>query len=521
MDNIPALPSLLKANGQEVPIDQPVIIGRQPGCTIQIDDPRASRQHARIESTQSGVVITDLGSNNGTYVNEKKLTAPAYLKNGDRIRIGGTVFAFKAAPAPRAVPAAPVVLPSPEAATKIEPEQPPQEVKEGGGTELWQNTTPMALVRGDGAEFGLNKDIKIGRGKDNDIALEKDTSASTAHTGLQLVNGEVIITDLKSRNGTWVNGKRLTAPVILKHGDRIRIGNTLFRLRVGDQRLPPLDAAAVQAAQPPKGLWKTSAGVALGVSLIVIVCVGIIALGFTLGKPLFIKATPTLSPGAQETHVYEAKQNALRAMVLIYVPLAEEGWASTGSGSLLNDEGYVLTNNHVIAENIGEIYIGLNWADPTAEPDTFYYCEIVKTSPELDLAILHVVATSQGDSLPSDLVFPYLPIGNSDNVKIGDQVTIIGYPGIGGTTPTMTAGTVSGFSPDEYNGIEKGWIKTDTLISWGNSGGMAINLEGELIGVPTQFTEESMEDKPLDTFLGELRPINIAMQYIGNDVRIP
>jgi serine protease Do len=156
----------------------------------------------------------------------------------------------------------------------------------------------------------------------------------------------------------------------------------------------------------------------------------------------------------------------------------------------------------------------LNWDDPTAEPSTYYQCELVRSNSSLDLAVLHIVSLGNGAPLPAGLVFPYLPVGNSDSVKIGDSVIILGFPGIGGSSPTLTSGNISGFSPDEYNDLTKGWLKTDALISWGNSGGMAINVFGQLIGVPTQFTEESMEDRPLDTFLGLLRPINLALPLI-------
>ncbi len=62
----------------------------------------------------------------------------------------------------------------------------------------------------------------------------------------------------------------------------------------------------------------------------------------------------------------------------------------------------------------------------------------------------------------------------------------IGNPGLGGDTPTLTRGTVSGFLLDDENNLPQGWIKTDAEINPGNSGGMAINANGELIGVPTQ-----------------------------------
>ncbi|MCJ7433645.1 MAG: serine protease [Anaerolineales bacterium] len=100
-----------------------------------------------------------------------------------------------------------------------------------------------------------------------------------------------------------------------------------------------------------------------------------------------------------------------------------------------------------------------------------------------------------------DLNFHFIPVGDSDELNTGDPITIIGFPGVGGYTPTLTTGVVSGFLADE------GLIKTDAEISAGNSGGMAINQKGELIGVPTLKTTGT-------DYLGYIRPINLARDII-------
>ena len=85
-----------------------------------------------------------------------------------------------------------------------------------------------------------------------------------------------------------------------------------------------------------------------------------------------------------------------------------------------------------------------------------------------------------------------------------------GYPGLGGDTPTFTRGTVSGFLVDEVLGLDRGWIKTDAEINRGNSGGMAINDRGELIGIPTLvFSDQEVSGK-----LGEVRPIHHAQKFL-------
>jgi serine protease Do len=182
--------------------------------------------------------------------------------------------------------------------------------------------------------------------------------------------------------------------------------------------------------------------------------------------------------------------------------------------------------------------IGLNRMDPEKKPDEFYRCEVVKKDSNLDLAVLHVTASVSGDPFQArnlamaqrdlkfttgSFIFPYLSVGNSDELASGDPIVVIGFPGLAGDTFTLTSGTVSGFSPDESNHLEKGWIKTDTEINRGNSGGMAINGQGELVGVPTKgdydilVVTEPATKKEHDLVLGKIgyiRPINLALPLI-------
>jgi pSer/pThr/pTyr-binding forkhead associated (FHA) protein len=86
-------------------------IGRDPDNQIQLADPRASRHHARIERSGAGYHLLDLGSSNGTFLNDLPLTAPAPLKHGDQIQVGDTVFSVQAPPMPPG-PAAPQTVPA-------------------------------------------------------------------------------------------------------------------------------------------------------------------------------------------------------------------------------------------------------------------------------------------------------------------------------------------------------------------------------------------------------------------------
>ncbi|MBN1440272.1 MAG: trypsin-like peptidase domain-containing protein, partial [Anaerolineales bacterium] len=216
--------------------------------------------------------------------------------------------------------------------------------------------------------------------------------------------------------------------------------------------------------------------------------------------------------GLAATQQALGEETALRALVFVKNKVSN-GWMS-GSGSILDSRGYILTNFHVIGDvDSGELYeddekitIGLNWENPTEAPETFYLCEIVKGDPDYDLALLHIVAMANGDPLPADLQFPTLPLGDSDLMKIGDPVAVLGYPGLGQETPTFTRGTVAGFLPDESIDESRGWIKTDAEVNHGNSGGIAINVKGELIGVPSMaYVDPEGSGK-----ISGIRPINLA-----------
>jgi putative serine protease PepD len=86
---------------------------------------------------------------------------------------------------------------------------------------------------------------------------------------------------------------------------------------------------------------------------------------------------------------------------------------------------------------------------------------------------------------PASLDLPTVPIGDSDAVRVGDPLTVVGFPGIGGNTLSLSSGRASGFLGDDRIG-PRAWVKTDAVVSQGNSGGLAANDAGELVGVPTR-----------------------------------
>ncbi|MGM0705879.1 MAG: Do family serine endopeptidase [Bacteroidota bacterium] len=149
---------------------------------------------------------------------------------------------------------------------------------------------------------------------------------------------------------------------------------------------------------------------------------------------------------------------------------------SVGSGVILSAEGHIVTNEHVVAQ--------AEAIRVTLHNKRQYEARVVGTDPSTDLAVLKV---DPEDPLPT------APLGDSDNLRVGDWVVAVGNPFR--LTSTVTAGIVSALGRqvdiiDDTFSIED-FIQTDAAINPGNSGGALVNLNGELVGINTAIATES------------------------------
>lgn len=141
----------------------------------------------------------------------------------------------------------------------------------------------------------------------------------------------------------------------------------------------------------------------------------------------------------------------------------------TGSGVIISEDGYIVTNNHVI-KDATEIEITLN-------NKKSYKAKLIGTDSKMDIALLKIDA---------DEKLPYTAFANSDSVKIGEWVLAVGNPY--NLTSTVTAGIVSAKARNlDTNGIQS-FIQTDAAVNPGNSGGALVNTRGELIGINTMIS---------------------------------
>ncbi|MCL5128516.1 trypsin-like peptidase domain-containing protein [Algibacter sp. L4_22] len=144
----------------------------------------------------------------------------------------------------------------------------------------------------------------------------------------------------------------------------------------------------------------------------------------------------------------------------------------TGSGVIINADGYIITNNHVI-KNASELSVTLN-------NNKTYTAEVVGTDPKTDIALLKIDA---------DEDLPYVTFGDSDSVQIGEWVLAVGNPF--NLTSTVTAGIISAKSRDLTGQSSQSFLQTDAAVNPGNSGGALVNTNGELIGINTAISSQT------------------------------
>ena len=144
---------------------------------------------------------------------------------------------------------------------------------------------------------------------------------------------------------------------------------------------------------------------------------------------------------------------------------------ATGSGVIITAEGYIVTNNHVIA--------GADQIEVTLDDNRKYNAQLIGQDPDTDLALLKI----------KEKALPFLQFGNSDALQVGEWILAVGNPF--NLTSTVTKGIVSAKartinSPQESNSMRiSSFIQTDAAVNRGNSGGALVNMKGELVGINT------------------------------------
>lgn len=167
-----------------------------------------------------------------------------------------------------------------------------------------------------------------------------------------------------------------------------------------------------------------------------------------------------------------------------------------GSGFIIDPEGFILTNYHVV-EGADEIIVNL-------EDDKEYSATLIGSDSKTDIALVKI-SRENGGKRP----FPYLNLGDSENLEVGEWVIAIGNPF--GLSHTVTVGVVSALSRNIGAGPYDEFIQTDASINPGNSGGPLMNIKGDVIGINTAIISGNSGG---NVGIGFAIPINIAKNIL-------
>jgi S1-C subfamily serine protease len=200
-----------------------------------------------------------------------------------------------------------------------------------------------------------------------------------------------------------------------------------------------------------------------------------------------------------------------RSVVYIEATGSRCGW--TGSGSIVGDGSYVLTNQHVSGDGECDLTVWLT-DSTTAVPTKYVRAEVVESDSSRDLAVIQMRDSDGQPFIDSSRT----PMKFSTSLpKLGDKLTILGYPGIGGSTITLTSGDFSGI--DKTEAFE--YLKTTANMNPGVSGGAAFNAKGELVGIPTagrgaEIACDNQSDCVANgSTIGLLRPVALAQDVLA------
>ncbi len=405
-----------------------ISIGRNTSNDVLISDPYVSGQHAVITQNDDGSYsISDLGSRNGTYVNSKKIKQSALYYN-DIVKIG----------------------------ERIIPWQEYFQTKSG--------TFSGKIIR----------QLTIGRNADNDIVMP-DEFVSGRHAVLCFTDrGEVVVQDLASTNGIFVNNLKLDS-ARLNPGDSLHIARS--PLQWTDYDISPAKYPRKGKKTPKSNRWFIlTASIVAGVLLLVA--------GWFVGVKTGIfkgRATESIPSDTMPnfSNLNELVKYAEKAVFLIESDNGSGKPIAYGTGFFVSSSGIGITNAHVLRG-------GTTWKIKTSDGQMHPISVIMKINNIYDYAIFKVI---------SDESFYSLRISGTPADK-GQDIVVLGNPE--GIESTLTKGIVSGLKGGTEEELIEGnfssgnsYLMIDVAISHGSSGSPVMNMKGEVIGIATLSFEEA------------------------------
>lgn len=431
--------------GRVIDVDRDLVVGRVDPADVVLVDPRISGRHARLRPGAGGATIEDLGSSNGTLVNEERVTAPRPLRDGDVIRLGDTSLRVDG------VAQATVV----------------------GETVAWQLAVRTGPDAGMTRALSDGEDIVIGRGEEAGLALT-DARVSTRHAEVSLRSGTVTLRDLDSANGTLLNGSPVSRATKLSAGSEIQVGETV--IVAGTEPTDPSGPTPTVIGTLPAELTerrrsrRTLVGAGIAGTLI-------LAAGITVGALVLTREEEGPLTTAD---IVRANRDA----TVLILSKQDGQLRSSGSGFVVDaEQGLIVTNNHVATG-------GALSVQPEAARTSQVDATLVGAMPCEDLALVKVEN--------ADVLKAIRPVTLATTpFEQGDPVVALGYPGsaesgreFGKDSLSATSGIVSKVEarydvPRSGVPLLTSVIQHTAAVNPGNSGGPLFDDAGELIGVNT------------------------------------
>ena len=508
-----------------------VRFGREPGSEVELANSNVSRQHAQLEFVAGSWTIRDLGSAQGCWQGTRRIdsltldgTTQLTLGQAGRgedivlITAGVDGTQIGAAPAPERT-AAGSPPPNLEGTVVVgaSPDRPGGPLREDGPAPATVVTGDVINVECGGRTYSFHPGqvITIGREATCDIVSANPT-VSRHHATLRHDGQSWLIEDAGSSSGTFVDGARIST---------LRLGGSTATFLGAEETGERIVLVTSGAHQAPPGARRKSSGSGANLVIAVVAVMALVIAGVAFF--LVRNSGPDNDELARGTVQITATGKTDTGT----------GYTLTGSGTIIDsDRGLILTNSHVAKpDNAGldpeklddgskllnpdliviSITPGL---DKNAEPT--YVAEVAAADGYVDLAVVRITKTIGGRLLGrgefGDLV--QIERGDSDAVVTGDSTSVVGFPAAAqSSSATLTTGVISGLVGDDALGTNRAFFNISAPISSGNSGGLAANSDGEIIGVPTLVRGGSV---------GSIRPVKLAEGVIdaatkGEDYHSP
>ena len=195
---------------------------------------------------------------------------------------------------------------------------------------------------------------------------------------------------------------------------------------------------------------------------------------------------------------------------------------SSGSGTIVDTNGLIITNHHVLFDaahnKLHDFFIVGLFRDASVNPELV--CVGVpsqaKLKPNVDLALIRCDRDRFGAPWQAEH-WPSLPHrSGGPEIQVGDKLWVLGYPAVGKGGIYLSSGLVSGWSAEHGGTGSRAFLKTNAAISYGNSGGAAIDQDGYLVGIPTAFRRTSTPGEVIASRgrVGLIRPLHFAQDWL-------